>query len=131
MGGVITNRQIFSTDKAPQPIGPYSQAVIYNDLLFISGQGPINPEMNKVVDNSVEEQTRQTLSNLETIAEEAGFAMKNVLKVTAFLADIDDFTAFNEVYKEFFANSKPARATIQAGKLPFGWKVEVDAIVGK
>ena len=100
-------------------------------MLFISGQGPINPVTNKVIDNTIEEQTRQTLINLETITEEAGFSMKNTLKVTAFLADIDDFTAFNEVYKEFFTNSKPARASIQAGKLPSGWKIEVDAIVGK
>ncbi len=86
---------------------------------------------NKVLESTMEEQTRLTLRNLKSIIEGAGFSMENVLKVTAFLEDMGDFTIFNEVYKEFFYSSKPARACIQAGKLPLGWKVEVDAIIGK
>ena len=127
----MMNKQIFSTDKAPQPIGPYSQAIIYNDLLFVSGQGPIDPVTNKVVDNTVEGQTRRILTNIKTIIEEAGCSMENVLKVTVFLDDINDFATFNRVYGEFFNSSKPARACIQAGKLPAGWKAEVEAIVGR
>ena len=125
------NKQIFSTGKAPQPIGPYSQAIIYNDLLFVSGQGPIDPATNKVVDNTIEGQTRQVLNNIKAIITQAGFSMGNALKVTVFLENISLFTAFNEVYEEFFSDSKPARVCIQAGKLPAGWKAEVDAIVGK
>jgi len=99
--------------------------------MFTSGQGPIDPLTNQVLQGTTEEQTRLTLSNLKTIIEAAGFSMENVLKVTAFLEDMSDFPTFNEVYKEFFASSKPARACIQAGKLPPGWKVEVEAIIGK
>jgi len=127
----MASKQMFSTGKAPLPIGPYSQAIIYNDLLFVSGQGPINPVTNKVDDNTIGGQTRQILTNLKNIIEEAGFSMGNVLKVTAFLDDINDFSAFNKVYEEFFSSSKPARACIQAGKLPGGWKAEVEAIVGR
>lgn len=131
LGVVTTKKQIFSTEKAPRPIGPYSQAIIYNDLLFVSGQGPIDPVTNKVVDNTIERQTRQILNNIKTIITEAGFSMENALKVTVFLKNINDFTAFNEVYEEFFTSSLPTRVCIQAGKLPAGWKAEVDAIVGK
>ena len=127
----MTTKRIFSTGKAPQPIGPYSQAIIYNDLLFVSGQGPIDPVANKVTADTIEGQTRQILTNIKNIIEEAGFSMGNVLKVTAFLEDINDFPKFNGVYGEFFNDSKPARACIQAGKLPGGWKAEVEAIVGR
>ena len=125
------NRQIFSTDKAPQPIGPYSQAIIYNNLLFTSGQGPIDPVTNGVLQNTIEGRSRQALINLRTVIEEAGFSMKNVLKVTVFLGDINDFAIFNKVYTEFFTDSKPARSSVQAGKLPGGWKIEIEAITGK
>jgi len=125
------NRQIFLTDKAPQPIGPYSQAIIYNNLLFTSGQGPIDPVTNRVLQNTIEGQSRQALSNLRTVIEEAGFSMENVLKVTVFLGDINDFAIFNKVYTEFFTDSQPARSCVQAGKLPGGWKIEIEAITGK
>ena len=125
------NRRIFSIERAPQAIGPYSQAIIYNDLLFVSGQGPVTPSARKVIDSTLQGQTRQILCNLRTIIEDAGFSMENVLKVTAYLADINDFPAFNKVYQEFFGTSRPARACIQAGKLPGQWKAEIDAIVGR
>jgi len=111
------NRQIFYTERAPHPIGPYSQAIIYNDLLFVSGQGPVDTATNRVVDNTIEGQTRQILNNIKTIITEAEFSMENVLKVSAFRENINAFVAFNGVYEEFFAGSKPARACIQGGKL--------------
>jgi len=98
---------------------------------LVSGQGPIDPVTNKVLESTVEEQTRLTLRNLKTIIEAAGYSMENVLKVTVFLEDMSDFTIFNKIYEEFLASSKPARACIQAGKLPAKWKVQVEAIVGK
>jgi 2-iminobutanoate/2-iminopropanoate deaminase len=131
LGGAVTKRQVFSTKNAPLPLGPYSQAIIYGDLLFVSGQGPIDPATNKVVDNNITLQTRQILTNIKAIVEESGFFMSNVLKVTVFLDDIGSFTKFNEVYKEFFDNCKPARSCIQAGGLPGGWKAEVEVIVGR
>jgi len=125
------NRQAFFTEKAPHPVGPYSQAIICKDLLFVSGQGPVDPVTNKVLDNTIEGQARQILNNIKTIITEAGFSMENTLKVNVFLENINDLTAFNAVYEEFFGGSKPARVCIQASKLPAGWKAEVDAVVGK
>jgi len=125
------NKQVMFTSKAPQPIGPYSQAILYDNLLFVSGQSPIDPETGKTNSTDVEGQTRQVLTNIRNIVEEAGCSLHDVLKVTAFLDDMNNFTAFNKVYEEFFNTSKPARSCIQAGKLPMGWKVEVEAIVGK
>ena len=127
----MVSKQIFLTDMAPQPIGPYSQATMYGDLLFVSGQGPIDPVTNKNFQGTIEEQSRLILRNLQTIIEEAGFSMENVLYTTVFLEDMNDFARFNKVYEEFFSSSRPARACIQAGKLPFGWKAEIEAIVGK
>lgn len=124
-------KQVVSTTKAPAPKAPYSQGIIYNDLLFVSGAGPIDPNTQEFVQGSLEEEASLTLNNVKTIVEEAGFSMDNVLKVTVFLADMGDFSRFNEVYKEFFPEPFPARSCFQAGKLGFGIKCEVEAIVGR
>jgi 2-iminobutanoate/2-iminopropanoate deaminase len=123
-------RQAFHSDKAPQPKGPYSQAIIHNELLYVSGQGPVEPAAGNIVRGTIEEEARAALNNVRTIIEEAGYALDGVLKVNCFLSNMDDFDRFNTVYSEFFPDSPPARTTVQAGRLPMDIKVEIDAIVG-
>lgn len=124
------NRQVFHTDKAPPAKGPYSQAVIHNEILYVSGQGPVEPATGSIVRGAIEEEARATLNNLKSIIEEAGYTLAGVLKVTCYLSNMDDFSRFNKVYSEYFTDTPPARTTIQAGRLPLDFKVEIDAIVG-
>lgn len=126
----MTTRRTFYTNKAPQPKGPYSQAVVHNDILYVSGQIPVDPATGNVVRGTIQEETRATLNNMRAIIEEAGYTLRDVLKVTCYLANLDDFGEFNQVYAEYFREAPPARTTLQAGKLPLGSKVEIDAIVG-
>jgi len=121
-------KEIISTDKAPAPVGPYSPVVAFDRLVFISGQGPLDPETKQLVSGTIQEETRQTLENIKNILEDVGSSMENVLKVTAYLGDMDTFLTFNEVYAEFFPSDPPARTCIQAGRLPFDIKVEIDVI---
>jgi len=121
-------KEIISTGKAPAPVGPYSPVVAFDRLVFISGQGPLDPETKQLVSGTVQEETRQTLENIKNILEDVGSSMENVLKVTAYLGDMDNFLTFNEVYAEFFPSDPPARTCIQAGRLPFDIKVEIDVI---
>lgn len=125
----MADKKIFCTDKAPRPKGPYSQAVIHNELLYISGQIPLNPETGLIIRGTIEEETDAVLNNTKIIIEEAGASMEDVLKVTCYLADLDDFERFNSLYKRYFLQNPPARTTLQAGKLPFDVQVEIDAIV--
>ena len=124
------NRQVFHSDKAPQAKGPYSQAIVHNEILYVSGQGPVEATTSSIVRGTIEEEARTTLNNLKTIIEEAGYTLEGVLKVTCYLSTMDDFARFNEVYSEYFRDAPPARTTIQAGRLPMDMKVEIDAIVG-
>jgi len=121
-------KKIISTDKAPKAVGPYSQAIWANDLLFISGQIPIDPETGKFVSNDVKEQTKQVFKNLGAILTKAGLDYENIVKATVYLADMNDFTAMNEIYASFFQKDFPARAAFQVVKLPLGVKVEIEAI---
>jgi len=123
-------KQAVSTTKAAAPMAPYSQGIIYGDLLFVCGSGPIDPNTQEFISGTLEEEARATLNNVKAIVEAAGFSMENVLKVTVFLADINDFSRFNEVYKEYFPQPFPARSAL-APKLAFGIKCEVEAIVGR
>ena len=107
---------------------PYSQAIAFENLLFVSGQGPVCPKTGKIIYGTLEEQVRLTLENIKAILEAGGAGLDNVLKVSVFLADMDDFSAMNEVYKEYFKGDMPARTCIQAGRLPFDIKVEIEAI---
>ena len=113
------------TDKAPQPIGPYSQGLIVGNMIFVAGQGPRNPETGKTPE-TIGEQTRQVMTNIKMILEAGGATMDNVVKSTVHLADLKDFQAFNEVYKEFFPEDQPARTTVgvQLPKI----KVEIDCV---
>ena len=121
-------KEIIPTTKAPAPVGPYSPVVAFEKLIFVSGQGPLDTETNQLISGTVAEEARQTLENIKNILEDVGSSMQNVLKVTAYLGDMDDFFAFNEVYAEYFPSEPPARTCIQAGRLPFDIKVEIDVI---
>ena len=117
-----------STENAPGAIGPYSQAVKTGNLVFCSGQIPIDPKTGEFVSDNVAEQTRQVLKNLSAVLEAAGTNLNNVVKTTVFLADMNDFSAMNSIYAEFFSENKPARATVQAARLPKDARVEIDCI---
>jgi 2-iminobutanoate/2-iminopropanoate deaminase len=121
-------KETISTEKAPGAIGPYSQAVKAGNMIFCSGQIPIDPTTGEFVSNNVAEQTHQVLTNLSAVLEAAGTSLNNVVKTTVFLADMNDFTEMNEIYAEFFNDNKPARATVQAARLPRDARVEIDCI---
>ena len=120
--------ETISTDKAPGAIGPYSQAIKVGDLVFCSGQIPIDPATGEFVSQDVAEQTKQVLKNLSAVLEAAGSGLDKVVKTTVFLADMGDFAAMNDVYAEFFAENKPARATVQAARLPKDALIEIECI---
>jgi len=117
-----------STDKAPGAIGPYSQAVTANGMVFCSGQIPIDPATGNFVSDAVAEQTEQVLKNLDQVLQAAGTGLDRVVKTTVFLADMNDFAEMNEVYSRYFSENKPARATVQAARLPRDAKVEIECI---
>ena len=121
-------KEIVRTDTAPSPIGPYSQAVHAGNLIFVAGQGCVNPRTGQREDGSIQAETRQVMENVKAILEAAGASMQDVVKTTCFLADINDFQAFNAVYAEYFPSEPPARTTIQAARLPNDIRVEVEAV---
>ena len=121
-------KEIISTEKAPGAIGPYSQAVKTGNMVFCSGQIPIDPATGNFVSEDVAEQTKQVLKNLSAVLEAAGTSLNNVVKTTVFLADMNDFVAMNEVYAKYFSENKPARATVQAARLPRDARVEIECI---
>jgi len=125
---LLTVKDIIATDRAPQAIGPYSQAIRAGNLVFASGQIPIDPATGEFVAGGIAEQTEQVLRNLSAVFEAAGLGLAQVVKTTVFLADMDDFAAMNEVYGKFFAHQPPARATVQAARLPRDARVEIEAI---
>ena len=121
-------REIISTDKAPGAIGPYSQAIKTGGMVFCSGQIPIDPATGEFVSSDISEQTEQVLKNLAAVLEAANTGLSNVVKTTVFLADMSDFAAMNEVYGRYFNENKPARATVQAARLPRDARVEIECI---
>ena len=121
-------RKPITTDKAPQALGPYSQAIAAGQLLFLSGQIPLDPAIGKLVDGGIAEQTHRLMSNLRAVLTAAGASFDNVVRTTIFLADMNDFTAVNEVYGSYFENPAPARACVQVAELPMKARVEIDAI---
>jgi len=116
------------TDKAPKAIGPYSQGIIANGFVFCSGQIPIDPATGELITGSIEDQTRQVLTNLGAVLEAAGSSFDDVVKCTVFLQDMNDFAKMNAVYAEFFKAPSPARAAVQVARLPRDVKVEIEAI---
>lgn len=121
-------KQTVQTDKAPKAIGPYSQAVVTSELVFCSGQGPIDPATNALVDGDVAVQTERTLENVKALLAELGLDLADVVKSNCYLADMDDFKAFNEVYARYMPEPFPARTTIGAARLPLDIKVEIEVI---
>jgi len=113
---------------APAPVGPYSQAVIHGGIAYLSGQVPLDPATGKLDGVTIEEQTQRVLANLAAVLAAAGSGWDRVLRVTVYLADIADFAAFNRVYAEVLAGARPARSTFQVAALPFGARIEIDAI---
>jgi 2-iminobutanoate/2-iminopropanoate deaminase len=121
-------KETISTDKAPGAIGPYSQAIKAGGMVFCSGQIPIDVSTGEFVSQDVAEQTEQVLKNLSAVLEAAGTSLDNVVKTTVFLADMGDFAAMNDVYARYFDANKPARATVQAARLPRDARVEIDCV---
>jgi 2-iminobutanoate/2-iminopropanoate deaminase len=121
-------RSAVHTDQAPKAIGPYSQAIRAGDFVFCAGQAGLDPATGKLVEGGVEAETRRVLQNLSAVLEQAGTSIKNVVKTTVFLTDMDEFKAMNAIYAEFFPAPPPARSTVQVSRLPAGARVEIEAI---
>ncbi len=121
-------KKVISTSNAPAAIGPYSQAIQVGNLVYTSGQIPINPLTGTVVEGGIKEQTQQSLQNVKAILQEAGLTMQNVIKTTVFMADMNDFADMNAVYAEFFSEPYPARSAVAVKTLPKGVMVEIEVI---
>jgi len=121
-------RKIINSSDAPQPIGPYSQAVAYNDLLFVSGQIAIDAQSGELVKGNVATQTHQVIMNIASVLKAAGAGLDSVLKTTIYLKNLNDFNQVNEIYADYFVNSLPARSTVEVSRLPKDVLVEIDCI---
>ena len=121
-------KQIISTDRAPKAIGPYSQAVVANGFVFLSGQIPLNPATNQLIEGDIAAQTERVIENLKNVLESCGSSLGQVVKTTVFLRDMGEFAKMNEVYGRYFAESPPARATVEAARLPRDVRVEIECI---
>ena len=120
-------KSVFHTDKAAVTGGPYSQAIIHNGIIYVAGQGAVDPQTNEIKLGTIEEEAGLALENLRIILEEAASSLDKVLTVTVYLLEIEEYARFNEVYKKYFKEDRPARTCIQAGSLPFGTRVEITA----
>jgi 2-iminobutanoate/2-iminopropanoate deaminase len=121
-------KKIVASDQAPKAIGPYSQAVDLGDLVFCSGQIPLDPASGQVVEGDIQAQTDRVLRNLEAVLKAAGLGLRDVARTTVFMTDLAEFARMNEVYARYFAESPPARSTVQVAALPKAVRVEIDAI---
>ena len=126
----MSDIKVINTDKAPAAIGPYSQALAIGDIMFLSGQIPVDPETGSIPE-TVEEQAAQSIENIKNILKENGMTIVNVVKTTVFLSDINDFAAVNSVYGEHFQEPYPARSCVQVAAIPKGCKVEIECIAVK
>ena len=121
-------KEVIHTDLAPKAVGPYSQAVMTDSMIYTSGQIPIDPKVGKIVAETIEAQTEQVMNNLKAVLATAGVGMDRIVKTTCYLADINDFAAFNGVYAQYFLENPPARSCFQVAALPMGAKVEVEVV---
>jgi 2-iminobutanoate/2-iminopropanoate deaminase len=124
----MSSKEIVKTNKAPDAIGPYSQAVKINKMVFLSGQIAIDPNNQQFIDGDIETQTKRVLDNLKAVVEASGSSLENVVKTTIYLTNIDDFSKVNEIYASYFSSGKPARSTVCVVALPKNAKIEIDAI---
>jgi 2-iminobutanoate/2-iminopropanoate deaminase len=124
----VSDRRALATDGAPAAIGPYSQAVVAGGLVFLSGQIPLDPERGKLVEGTIEDETRRVLRNLAEVLKVEGLTLHAVVRTTVYLTDLADFPRVNQTYAEFFQEPFPARATVQVAALPRGARIEIDAI---
>lgn len=124
----MSSREIVKTSKAPDAIGPYSQAVRINKMVFLSGQIAIDPNTQQFIDGDIEKQTKRVLDNLKAVIEAAGSNLENVVRTTIYLTDINDFSKVNEIYAAYFSTGKPARSTVCVAALPKNANIEIDAI---
>ncbi|HHW30149.1 MAG TPA: RidA family protein [Clostridiaceae bacterium] len=121
----------FNTQKGPKAVGPYSTAVVHRDTIYLSGMLPIDPQNGKLIDGSIEDQAHQAFKNIKTVLEELESDLTQVLKVTLFLADMNDFKAVNEVYKDYFGPNFPARSAVQVARLPLDARIEAEVTAAK
>lgn len=131
MMNTLSERKIISTPHAPKAIGPYAQAVQYGDLLFVSGVIPIDPQTGELLTGNFEAEVTLVLENLKAIVEASGMTLKNVLKSTVFIKDLEKFATFNDIYGNYFGEILPARETVQAARLPKDASIEISVICGK
>ncbi|HCG73986.1 MAG TPA: reactive intermediate/imine deaminase [Nitrospina sp.] len=124
----MTIKKIISTPKAPAAIGPYSQAIRIGDFLYTSGQISLDPETMEMITGDIEVETEKVLKNIEAILKEDGLNLNNIIKTTVYLTDLSEFARMNQVYENFFTDTKPARACVQVAALPKGAKVEIDVV---
>ena len=125
----MARKKAIQTDRAPKAIGPYSQAIKFDSLVFLSGQIPLVPETMEVIDGGIAEQAHQVFINLKTVAEEAGGSLRDALKINIFLTDLTNFTIVNEIMTQYFHEPFPARATIEVSALPRSVLIEIDAVM--
>lgn len=121
-------KEIISTQRGPKAIGPYSQAILANGFIFVSGQGAMDPATGQTVEGDIARQTERTLENVKAIVEAAGSSLEKAVKVTVFLKDMNDFAAMNEVYSRYFPIGPPARSTVEVARLPRDLRVEIELI---
>lgn len=121
-------KKVIQIPGAPAPIGPYSQAILVKDTLYVSGQIPLNPKTGKLVDNSIEDSTHQVMKNIVALVTESGMSVDNIVKCSIFLKDLNNFAKVNEIYAEYFRSLPPARETVQVSKLPMDVDVEISCI---
>jgi len=118
----------FHTDKAAELGGPYSQAIIYKDMIYLSGQGAVDPSTNQLITGTIENEAKLALENIKIIMESAGSSLDKILQVSVYLTDIRDYARFNEVYRNYFNDPMPARTCVEVRKLPFGLRIEIDTV---
>jgi 2-iminobutanoate/2-iminopropanoate deaminase len=124
-------KKIIQIPGAPAPIGPYSQAVLIDKTLYVSGQIPLNPFSGQIINTSIEEATKQVLENIASLVKESGMSIDNIVKCSIFLKNMDDFAKMNVIYAEYFQNNPPARETVQVAKLPMDVMIEISCIAIK
>lgn len=118
----------FHTEKAAELGGPYPQAIIYKDMIYLSGQGAVNPSTNQLTTGTIEKEARLALENIKIIMESAGSSLDNILQVNVYLTDIREYARFNEVYRDYFNDPMPARTCVEVKQLPFGLRIEIDTV---